>query len=892
MQQHYGHRRCRCRRVRLFYDLDPRLNLLEGEASIQQLAIQSINYSIKAHNSILTSELDIVYLNLREDFDDIKIEDVELINIKNALGDKGMQELGLQQNQKEEGKNMEINFEMSTNYDQVISTLKIIMGDKEINAQVQDIQKAKERYEDAVAAGHTAGLMTYKEDDPNTLRLSLGNVKYGQLIQVKVVFIEQALTLNGAYEIRIPYDLMLLMFERREQSRLDIDIQTTKNITNLYCPSYLKKTQDDQNQNHTTISCNLQDIKKVEQISIFYTLNDQDEPQILQQTSEDLQKTTLMIQVMPTFSPEPQEAKIQVQYDEIPQETVVDVNRFSQKTLAIFIVDRSGSMEGQKMQITNQSLMLFLQSLPSDNSMFQILSFGTNYSNLHSDSKKDEALAYNQENLDFALKKVEKFKASKGGTNIFKPLKAAFDMKSPDDTYEKVIFLLTDGQTEDPYKCRELIQNMPKNTQIHCFGVGYSCDMRLLQQLTSKGKGKLISINESQMHLLRQKVIEVLSQSIQPSFRDFKTNIFAPVDPIVESCNLKQGEYETLYRNSLFTQFYVFDKQAFDKIKDEDLKYHLSYNDPATQRRITIEIDKRLFNQIENGNTLQKMAAHYKIKSLEENDSLAQNNLIVKLSTDYQVLSKHTGMIGIIKNQDKVLETVEMKKVTVSGLAPQQNYLDRDRERNYLQLQTDLNASHLMGSRGGRGGRGGYAHDISIRSRKMDNIVYKRMDQSLQQNMAQLSQVNHQQLGVGGLSYLSKKSWHAGSFQNIEQVWQKEQYQRNSNLILSSNLDNARQRSRSRSLERNRQNVDQYIGKAASSDEQDEFDDEDMDENSSKQEELKQNLSKSKTSTKITATKCKERSRVPSQPEMAKKKRSAADSSYFTHQFQQLGVIM
>ena len=47
----------------------------------------------------------------------------------------------------------------------------------------------------------------------------------------------------------------------------------------------------------------------------------------------------------------------------------------------IFIVDRSGSMEGKTIVITKEALKLFVQSLPSG-CMFDIISFGSTYKSM------------------------------------------------------------------------------------------------------------------------------------------------------------------------------------------------------------------------------------------------------------------------------------------------------------------------------------------------------------------------------------------------------------------------------------------------------------------------------------------------------------------------------
>jgi secreted protein with Ig-like and vWFA domain len=54
----------------------------------------------------------------------------------------------------------------------------------------------------------------------------------------------------------------------------------------------------------------------------------------------------------------------------------------------IFLIDRSGSMAGSRIDQAKQALVLFLQSLPKDGTFFNIFSFGTNCSWLWSASQK------------------------------------------------------------------------------------------------------------------------------------------------------------------------------------------------------------------------------------------------------------------------------------------------------------------------------------------------------------------------------------------------------------------------------------------------------------------------------------------------------------------------
>ncbi len=76
----------------------------------------------------------------------------------------------------------------------------------------------------------------------------------------------------------------------------------------------------------------------------------------------------------------------------------------------IFLLDRSGSMSGKRMEMAREALVLFLKSLPAQ-CYFNIVSFGSSYESMFDESK----LAID-EIIEEAVDKVSNFSANMGGT--------------------------------------------------------------------------------------------------------------------------------------------------------------------------------------------------------------------------------------------------------------------------------------------------------------------------------------------------------------------------------------------------------------------------------------------------------------------------------------------
>lgn len=94
-------------------------------------------------------------------------------------------------------------------------------------------------------------------------------------------------------------------------------------------------------------------------------------PQLKYQVDPVTNEYACLASFVPTFEPlQPQDLVVS---EEAPEETELAKG---EEFCFIFLVDRSGSMSGRRMELTKEALKLFIQSLPVG-CTFAILGFGT-----------------------------------------------------------------------------------------------------------------------------------------------------------------------------------------------------------------------------------------------------------------------------------------------------------------------------------------------------------------------------------------------------------------------------------------------------------------------------------------------------------------------------------
>lgn len=173
------------------------------------------------------------------------------------------------------------------------------------------------------------------------------------------------------------------------------------------------------------------------------------------------------------------------------------VNKFrSPAKDIIFVIDVSGSMQGEKISQAKEALKFCVNSLSNDD-RFDIISFSSTVDIFQGNLQKATGDA--KENASYYIDNL----SAAGGTNIQEALKRALQEKKVVDERETSIIFLTDGlPTEGETNIQQILQQASQlikdRTRIFTFGVGYDVNTFLLDKLALDTQGSSVYVKPNE----------------------------------------------------------------------------------------------------------------------------------------------------------------------------------------------------------------------------------------------------------------------------------------------------------------------------------------------------------------------------------------------------------
>ena len=490
----------------------------------------------------------------------------------------------------------------------IYDSLFIINGN-EIKPTIKQKEEAKEEYKEAIESDLSA---MYGENIGNGLSMfKLGNLNPNEEVEINFTFsFLSVLNQNGSslkFPIQTNFQSGIVTSNKNYpvcSFSFDLFTQHFSNIKDIHvnCPADIKIDDDSDKANIS--------IKKMpKEPAILIDVEYVSIPKSCAISSDDTTLLTPFVNIIPS--------------DE----------RISNGDF-IFLLDCSGSMQGQRIKSAKQCLKIMIKSLPFG-CRFSIQRFGSNY------KVELNTSDYTNDNAKIALSIANNIKADLGGTDIYHPLKSIFD--SPqfdgDDSYMKQIFLITDGEVYNTDEIIKLVHQNRSKCRIFTVGIG-EADPGIIENLAHITQGASTFIDtKDDLETYEMKMIDLLEASLSPALTNVEILGDSEIkeiwpNPLPSIYSNTQGTILISGKQDLITlKGRYFDQPIIDEIECMQIPEIIGLKQYFMMQQIQ---DDLLFN---------------------ENDD--NKDKIIALSIASNVLCRYTAYVGI-----DVEQLEEKKEVT------------------------------------------------------------------------------------------------------------------------------------------------------------------------------------------------------------------------------------
>jgi Ca-activated chloride channel family protein len=373
-----------------------------------------------------------------------------------------------------------------------VHAMTMRLGDRLIRAQIRKRDEARRQYERAKREGKTASLL--EQERPNIFTQSVANVLPGDTIEVELSYVEELVPKDGEYQFVFP----MVVGPRyvgesapigrsgggwsedtarvKDASRITPpvlapglrpghDISLSLRINAGLALSGLKVLT-----HRTTIQQPANDLARVElargdripnrDFVVRYTLGGA-QPQATLLASRDARGGHFLLMLQPKLGMQAS--------DTAPKEYV-------------FVVDNSGSMDGDPLTQVRLAMKLCLSSMRSED-RFQVIRFANT-----AERFAPAPLAVSEENLRKALAFVDTMAAG-GGTEFLPALELA--LKAPrDPARARIVVFMTDGYIGYEAEVLRYMRANRGGASVFAFGVGSSVNRYLIDGMARLGGGE------------------------------------------------------------------------------------------------------------------------------------------------------------------------------------------------------------------------------------------------------------------------------------------------------------------------------------------------------------------------------------------------------------------
>jgi len=343
--------------------------------------------------------------------------------------------------------------------DAAVRKFSIFYKGKEIKGEILEKNKARGIYEKYVRRFRDPGLLEFM--DQGMLRASVFPIYSGEKTNIFVEYDQELKTIGDLVKLSI--SLVNLKRSRCQDFIITAHIRDNNPINNIYSPSHNIDIERISNREVKISFEGTGEVKDGDFI-LYYGISRDETGMNLATFKKSDEDGYFMLLVSP------------LEYTSRPPKIGQDI---------VFVLDKSGSMSGKKIQQAKDALTYCLNQL-NDEDRFNILFFSTNVESFN------KTLVNPSEHRREAINFTRNIEAS-GGTNINDALLDALKLKEDTQRPFVVIFLTdglpTVGEMDIGKIVKTVTEKAPNNVRFFNFGVGYDVNTHLLDLIALKNRG-------------------------------------------------------------------------------------------------------------------------------------------------------------------------------------------------------------------------------------------------------------------------------------------------------------------------------------------------------------------------------------------------------------------
>ncbi|XP_077964156.1 von Willebrand factor A domain-containing protein 5A isoform X1 [Gasterosteus aculeatus] len=555
----------------------------------------------------------------------------------------------------QEDKPLEAVFVFPLPGDAAVCHFSATVGQTEIVAEVKEKQRAREEYDDALSSGQQAFLLEESEQSPDVFSLSVGSLPPGESASIRLEYVtELAVQADEGLRFLLPAVLNPRYQPQGSVGSEGSNVQVTSVPASLvpYTLSFSARVSSPRPVSKVESSSPLDPVQYLNteqtqatvklaaghkfdrdvQLLIYY--KDAHQPSAVVEAGQaSSQPGSLMGDSVVMLS----------LYPEFPQAVMSSVASSGE---FVFLLDRSGSMHGQRIKNARDTLLLLLKSLPLG-CYFNIYSFGSSFEHIFPKSEE-----YNQKTMEEALKKVEEMEANLGGTEILEPLKHIYRQPSI-PSQPRQLFVFTDGEVGNTKEVINLVKQNSASHRCFSFGIGEGASSALINGLAKEGGGHAQFITGADR--MQPKVMQSLRFALQPSVVDVSVKWDLPSGVSVTALSPPIAAVFQGQRSLVYAQFTGQSSEASEGCVT--VAYSLAGHPSQTQLHFSLKPAK------DSGLTVHRLAARTVIRSLEMEvrepggqEDAGGKKKVVELSVQSGVSSVFTAFIAVNKSNSEAIQ--------------------------------------------------------------------------------------------------------------------------------------------------------------------------------------------------------------------------------------------